>query len=153
MDKKICDTSDTYYECYNNCSGDCEFLMTWLKGGIFFLFFDFLTIVMVGSCAFILLLDLLKVRGLRDYFNTKTSVYLMIAAFFLHLIGFIVWAALVKLKFTEQDNGWPNNSTEIVEADDSSYFAIFTIGWLFFAALIYIFLAPKVFKDEVYEEI
>ena len=77
----------------------------------------------------------------------------MIAAFFLHLIGFIVWAALVKLKFTEQDNGWPNNSTEIVEADDSSYFAIFTIGWLFFAALIYIFLAPKVFKDEVYEEI
>ena len=119
-----CDDTDTFQDCFNNCSGDCDFYNNWYGAGVAYVFFDVIGSILVVVMAAILVLDLIKVKFFRKIINVFTTALIMFVVAGLHFLAFVIWAGAMKLQYTNCTHSFPYSGNKSVCGGGGSGFVL-----------------------------
>ncbi|OMJ83037.1 hypothetical protein SteCoe_16130 [Stentor coeruleus] len=148
-----CSTSDTYERCHENCSGKCDFFMSWYSGGVSFTFFSCLAVFFIILNAILLIIDLFSIplckRTSRVYI---TAIFLAISTL-LYFIGFTIWASLVNLRIDSCSHDYGYSGSKSVCAEEGANVAITTFVFLFITIFPYTYVVRKIKEsDQMFAE-
>lgn len=144
----LCDDSDYYKECYDNCDTKCDKWKSWQDGGGTYVAFDTIGSLLTVLNAALLVLDALKFKYLKSVINMFTTAFIMIAIFVLHFLAYTIWAGTVKLKFSDCTHNIQYSGTKSVCGDGGAAFGLFIIFYLLFITPAYFFIAFKLRQEE-----
>lgn len=148
-----CSTTDTYERCHENCSGKCDFFMSWYSGGVTFTLFSCLAVFFIILNAILLIIDLFSIplckRTSRVYI---TAIFLAISTL-LYFIGFTIWASLVKLRINSCTHDYGYSGSKSVCAEEGANVAITTFVFLFITIFPYAYIVRKIKEsDQMFSE-
>jgi hypothetical protein len=143
-----CGNDDTYSDCYENCDNYCDRWNNWYGAGAAFVFFDTMASILAVVIAVITVLDYFKFKYCRRCINLLTTGILMIIIFVLHLLGFIIWAGAVQLRFDKCTHDANYDGVETVCGEGGAIFALWNFFWLLFVVPFYFYICYKLWKKE-----
>ena len=148
----ICDSGESFSDCYNECNNNCERYKIWYAAGVAYVTLDTIGSIVTFIIGIVLVLDLIKFRYLKKFLNIYTTGFLMVLVAFFHMLAFIVWASVVKLKFDNCSHNYDYSDGENVCGEGGASFAIFILVWLTILSPIYLFFAKRIRIEELNEE-
>lgn len=124
--------SDFYQHFYNECSSDdligdgfCKQLKAFRTGGLAYMSLSLFSLLFVTGSYFILMVNICKCKSLKHKFPLIMTSVLYGLGFLLHILGFIIWALVVKVRFHECKYDMPLKIEHDVCWENGAGFAVF----------------------------
>ena len=147
----ICGDSDTYKDCWDNCDDNCYLFKIWYGASVVYAFFDIIACILVVVMAFILVLDMCKVRCCKGCFNVFTTAIIMAIVTALHFTALSSWAGIVKLQTDDCTHDLPYSGVKSVCIEGGAAFAIWNVIYLNLVTFGYIRIALIISRKEAEE--
>ena len=132
----LCDDTDTYKDCWDNCDTNCYLFKIWYGASIGYVFFDIIACILVIVMALILVFDMCKVRCCKGCFNVFTTAIIMVIVTVVHFSALVIWAASVKLQSDDCTHDLPYSGVKSVCIEGGAAFAIWNLIYLFFVTIV-----------------
>lgn len=135
----ICHEDDSFKYCHDECRDFCDDLSSnkgdcrdfcdrfsyWYKAGVTYVVFDTIAAILSFIIAFMIIISFCRSPRIRKIFNLYVTAFIMIAIFICHFLGFVIWAGIVKLKFSDCTHDFDYSGSKSVCAKEGAKFALF----------------------------
>ncbi|OMJ83038.1 hypothetical protein SteCoe_16131 [Stentor coeruleus] len=133
-----CTKDDTFFDCKNKCSGDCDMLGIWGDSALIIIS-TYVPSLILGFINTAFLLVIYFIPPFISCFKCSMlmSIGMVIIETFLQIIGFIIWAAEIKLHFSDCSFNIPYSGSKNICGTTSAvlsvcftiYFPLLTYGY------------------------
>ena len=141
---------------YNDCndndlgSGYCDQLHNYYIGGIIYIIFSIVSIILIAFVIKINFIHLIK-KGPIQFFTYKKAGLVSFIATILHLIGYLVWAGIIKGVGSNCNHDYPISSAETVCLKDGSSIAILSQILFSVSSIAYRCIFRRISQFEIME--
>jgi hypothetical protein len=154
--------STSYKDLYDDCmsledpypgikmnSAFCDQFNTFYNAGVAFISFDIIATILVLVITTTIIFEYLHIRLITKFLSLWLSSILLPFATFFHFLAFVVWAGVVKLKYSDCDFYYnTDTSDKNVCGEKGSSLALGGFFYMLFYSVFYYFVVRKIYKGE-----